>query len=64
MMGGLLSGHGPDRRFKILYVPLNKPKSLCGFGLNVRDMLVPFEIVVEGNSKIFGTANFFKDVAM
>jgi hypothetical protein len=41
-----------------------KSKGLCGFGLNVGDMLAPFELVVEGNSKIFGTADFFKGVAM
>jgi hypothetical protein len=59
-----LRGHVSDQKFTILQVPLNKSKGLCGFGLNVGDMLVPFKLVVDGNSKVFGTADFFKGMAM
>jgi hypothetical protein len=49
-----------------MFTLLNKSKGVCGFGLYVGDMLVPFKLVVDGNSNsgVFGTANSFKGMAM
>ena len=38
-------------------VPLDESKGLCGFGLNVRDMLIPFQLIVDGNSQVFSTVD-------